>query len=438
MGIKEVLFSLLGGVFQGVGISIVIKNQIEGMKRRDFIILSTLLSIFSILSILFISNEFRFISFIITLIAILYIVIGIKDRRCVLYSFIAGVVVVVSELVVTVLMIVFGINSELIIKNIFYGLLTNLFTATVMVGISYIPIIKKIFKKIIKLFEKNKRISKYFYLLLLVFYLLLLKNGFELTLDTNYYINIFFMIVLIVIVLIIVRNETKNIYLKEQYKQMLSYVTKYEKIITEQGKTNHEFKNQLMVIKGYVQTDDKEKIITYLDSIINDSKKTQNSYLIKELNKFPDGGIKGLLYYKLSMMEDEKIKYVMNVENGVKAKLKGLEVEEYKNITKILGVLLDNAIESSKKSKNKNIVIMVEKEKEKVIFSISNTYKGKIKIEKIGTGYTSKGEKHGYGLKLVKDITESNKKYEVNNYLENEYFVSKLIVDFSKKKAKRS
>ena len=308
MGIKEVLFSLLGGVFQGVGISIVIKNQIEGMKRRDFIILSTLLSIFSILSILFISNEFRFISFIITLIAILYIVIGIKDRRCVLYSFIAGVVVVVSELVVTVLMIVFGINSELIIKNIFYGLLTNLFTATVMVGISYIPIIKKIFKKIIKLFEKNKRISKYFYLLLLVFYLLLLKNGFELTLDTNYYINIFFMIVLIVIVLIIVRNETKNIYLKEQYKQMLSYVTKYEKIITEQGKTNHEFKNQLMVIKGYVQTDDKEKIITYLDSIINDSKKTQNSYLIKELNKFPDGGIKGFLYYKLSMMEDEKIK----------------------------------------------------------------------------------------------------------------------------------
>ena len=77
---------------------------------------------------------------------------------------------------------------------------------------------------------------------------------------------------------------------------------------------------------------------------------------------------------------------------------------------------------------------MVEKEKEKVIFSISNTYKGKIKIEKIGTGYTSKGEKHGYGLKLVKDITESNKKYEVNNYLENEYFVSKLIVDFRKKK----
>ena len=436
MGVTEVIFSILGGMFQGVGTSLVIRNQIPKMSLKKFILLSVILSSYGVLSILFISNKFRFISFLIVLIVILYGVIGIKDRKCVLYSFIAGMVVFVSEIIVTILMIVFGINSELIIKNIFYGLLTNLFTSTVMVVISYIPIIKKLFNKLIKLFEKNKRISKDFYLLLLVFYLLLLKNGFELTLDSNYYINITFMIVLIVIVLIIVRNETKNIYLKEQYKQMLSYVTKYEKIITEQGKTNHEFKNQLMVIKGYAQMDKKEKLTTYLDSIIEDLKKTQSSYLIKELNKFPDGGIKGLLYYKLTMMDDEKIKYIIDVETGVKTKLKGLDVEEYKNITKILGVLLDNAIESSTKAKNKEIIITVEKDKNEVIFRISNTYKGKINIEKIGTGYTSKGTKHGYGLKLVKDITENNTKYEVNNYLEDNYFVSQLKISFYTKKKK--
>ena len=54
------------------------------------------------------------------------------------------------------------------------------------------------------------------------------------------------------------------------------------------------------------------KIIDYIDEVVEDSNKAGSSYLISQLNNFPDGGIKGLLYYKLSIMEDENINYTIN------------------------------------------------------------------------------------------------------------------------------
>ena len=394
--------------------------------------------IYGSISILYIDNEFRFLSFLMVVTITIYFIVKIRDKRAILYAFITEIINSISEIVISiVLLLIIGIDSKLMITDYKINLIANISMSMFGIILIMFKKTKEIAKKIIGLFEKNKKLINYFYVFIVVLYLLVLKNGFEFLVKTNYYINVLFILGLFVILVMMISNERKKESLKEQYKQMLSYVTKYEKIITEQGKANHEYKNQLMVIRGYAQMNNIPKLTAYLDSIIKDYKKTQSSYLIKELNKFPEGGIKGLLYYKLSMMEDEKIKYIIDVESGIKTKLKGLKVEEYKNITKILGVLLDNAIESSKKSKKKNVIINVEKSKNEVIFSVSNTYKGKIKIEKIGTGYTSKGTKHGYGLKLVKDIIENNKGYGMNNYLEDDYYVCKLKVNINRK-TKRS
>ena len=240
-------------------------------------------------------------------------------------------------------------------------------------------------------------------------------------------VNFIILCIFLFLFVILFVSDGKNSQLEEANHQMLNYVTKYEKIITAQGKTNHEFKNQLMVIRGYAQMNS-PKLIEYIDSVTADTNRTHSSYLISQLNKFPDGGIKGLLYYKLSIMEDEKISYEINVEVGVKTKLNSLSVDMYKNITKILGVLFDNAIDASKKSKDKKIIINVVKKTNLVTFSIYNTYKGKIDINELGNGFTTKGKGHGYGLRLVKDIIESSNIFKLENLIENEYYVTKLTI----------
>ena len=135
-------------------------------------------------------------------------------------------------------------------------------------------------------------------------------------------------------------------------------------------------------------------------------------------------------------MDEQKIKYELYVETGVKTKLNTLSVNMYKNITKILGVLLDNAIDASKKSKDKRIIVSVSKEKSNVIFNISNTYKGKLDLDKIGTGFTTKGFGHGYGLRLVNDIMKETNSFEVKNEILDKYYVSKLIIKIERKKKK--
>lgn len=427
MSVEKVLVSVIAALFQSIVALIILFNQISERTTKEKAKFLLLMYVYCIVAFLFIPNQLRFISFVIATSIIIYLTLNINDRKLVLYSFNIEIISSISELIVTLILVLFGVKSTEIVNNNFYNLLANVLISILSIIIVNIGFIKKLICKFINIFDRNRKLLNYLYIFIVMLYLIVLKNGFELILKSNYYINILFMFSIIIVIVIVLRNESKYEQLKEENKQMLNYVTKYEKIITAQGKTNHEFKNQLMVIRGYAQMHS-DKILEYIDEIVKDSNKAGSSYLISQLNNFPDGGIKGLLYYKLSIMEDENIKYSINVEKGVKTKLKTLSINNYKNITKILGILLDNAIDASKKSKHKKINISVIKDNKNIIFKIYNTYKGKIDIEKVGTGYTSKGKGHGYGLRLVKDIINENKVFDISHDLEDNYFVSSLYI----------
>ncbi len=436
MSIEKIIISVLASIIQSLGLLLVVFNLIPNKNKNDKIKFFIIMFIYGILSFYLVPNQIRFVLFITVIALIMKLILKLDGAKIILCAFFSTMIFSFSEILVTLFLIALGINSSEIVNDILYNFIANLLISMLSLGISCLPIIKNSLQKLNKIFTKNKNLVKYLYLLLVILYLIVLKNGFELILKANYYINILFMVSVILIITIIIRNEFKYDKIKDEYKNMLNHVTKYEKIITDQGKANHEFKNQLMVIRGYAQMNS-PKLIEYLDSVIEDSKKTHSSYLISQLNKFPAGGIKGLLYYKLSTMDDENIKHELNVESGVKIRLDTLGTETYKNITKVLGVLFDNAIDACKKSKDKKIIIDVVKKTNLVTFSIYNTYKGKIDMDKIGTGFTTKGSGHGYGLRLVKDIIESSNIFEIENALEDEYYVTKLTIKTKKKQIKK-
>ena len=427
MSVERILVSIVATSFQSLATTIILFKQIKNINLKSKLIYFIFIWIYGLTCFYIVPNQYRFLVFLVISSLIMKFLLKINDKKVILYSFNTEVLLSISEIMVTVSFVQCGVDSKMIVNNYAYNLFANILVSILAIIIVSLPFVKNILIKINALFDKNKKLIRYFYIFIVALYLVVLKNGFELILKSNYYINLLFVALVVLIIMLIVKNESKYEQLKEENKQMLNYVTKYEKIITAQGKANHEFKNQLMVIRGYAQMHS-DKIFEYIDEIVKDSNKAGSSYLISQLNNFPDGGIKGLLYYKLSIMEDEKIKYSINVEKGVKSSLKSLNTSDYKNITKILGVLLDNAIDASKKSKHKKINISVIKDKKNIIFKIYNTYKGKIDIEKVGTGYTSKGKGHGYGLRLVKDIISENKVFDISHNLEYNYFVSSLYI----------
>lgn len=435
MGLEKILMGVVAVLSQSIACFICFKSFIDYKNKKRAILFLLSLVIYYTLVVLFIPNYLRFITFTIYASLGLYFILEVKNKLILLYAFNTILFFAISEILISLILVMIGVNSTDIINNLFYNTLANILISSLTVGLIYFPLARKLIKKEIVFFKSKKKILNYLYILMLIIYLLIAKNGLEFVLKSNYYVNILFIISIVFILTLIIKKELKSEQLKEENHQMLNYVSKYEKIITEQGKANHEFKNQLMVIRGYAQMNS-PKLIEYIDSITEDTKKTQGSYMISQLNKFPDGGIKGLLYYKLATMTEENISYDLQVEPGVKLKLSKLSVVMYKNITKILGVLLDNAIDASKKSKLKKIIISVEKDNNNVIFNIQNSYKGKIELSKFGTGYTTKGSKHGYGLKLVKDILDESNQFDIEKSCDKEYFYTRLILKVNNKKRK--
>lgn len=193
----------------------------------------------------------------------------------------------------------------------------------------------------------------------------------------------------------------------EQTKQLLEEEKMYNKTLNTLHDNirgfKHDFNNIVQAIGGYISTNNIDGLKIYYRDLLKDCQINNNlAVLNPELINNP--AIYSLLadkYYKA-----EELNIQINLE--VFVDLNNLNIKTYE-LTRILGILLDNAIEASAKCENKVINITFRKDKSnKTLIIIQNTYTNKdINIDRIfEKGYTSKednasdenSKSHGLGL----------------------------------------
>lgn len=219
--------------------------------------------------------------------------------------------------------------------------------------------------------------------------------------------------------------------LKVEYDKMSDYVKIYEDVIEKARIRRHENKNQLVTIKGMISPKDK-RANEYIDSLIADNSDKSYKWL-SELKNIPIGGLKGLLFYKVNKMRENNIEVSLTISRSLEnSKLQNIDTKTYKQLCQIIGVYIDNAIEACLEAESKSIGIEIYKDEDIFEFIISNTYKGNIQVDNIdAAGYTTKGNGHGYGLSLVRDIINSNAQFFQNRELVNEYYIQHLFLDLT-------
>ena len=247
----------------------------------------------------------------------------------------------------------------------------------------------------------------------------------------NLIVSIFMIIVFICILLNLMKEMINNSKLIRKYEQILEFMTTYEDEVEKQRVLRHETKNAFLSIKAQL-TDKAEtkEIINYIDSILEDDVKIKNEEYAK-FKYLPANGIKGLCYYKIQEAENRNIKVSINISSRIKkSSLSKLSVKEIKELGKILGVYLDNAIEASVKSEDKKLGFEAYLIDNKVKIIISNTYKGEIEKEKIGNvTYSTKGKNRGHGLLLVKEIVSNNKMFDIETEITDSLYIQSLTIE---------
>ena len=105
-------------------------------------------------------------------------------------------------------------------------------------------------------------------------------------------------------------------------------------------------------------------------------------------------------------------------------------------LTRVLGILLDNAIEASSKCKEKSINLTIRKDPkiDRQLIVISNTYTNKdVNIDRIfEKGYTSKKDSdvksHGLGLWEVRKVLKKNDNLNLFTTKTNDFFTQQLEI----------
>ena len=190
--------------------------------------------------------------------------------------------------------------------------------------------------------------------------------------------------------------EAKNKELTESYKN-------YTKAFDDFRELKHNLKNDLYSIKAVVP---KEKQMLLNNLITKYNKKYD---WLNDLDNIPEG-LEGILYLKQNEAKNNKVNLIINYDS----KSKILD-KDFLDLCDVLGILLDNAIESSKKTKNKIVMLDVGEDKNFINIKIMNNYNNDININELyKKDYSTKEQKSGLGLYYIDKLKNKNIKVSIS------------------------
>ncbi len=197
----------------------------------------------------------------------------------------------------------------------------------------------------------------------------------------------------------------------------------------------HDFNNIIQAIGGYISVGNMDGLKSYYKDLLEECQLNNNlAVLNPELINNP--AIYSLLTDKYYKAEKHEIKLSLEIM----ADLSNLNIKTYE-LTRILGILLDNAIEAASQCDEKivNVIFRNDKNRNKTLIIVQNSYINKgINIDRIfEKGYTSREDNaednksegnHGLGLWEVRKYLTKNSNLDLYTTKTKELFTQQFAI----------
>lgn len=243
----------------------------------------------------------------------------------------------------------------------------------------------------------------------------------------NLVIQLSYLLIISVLSIFLIKNIKEENQLKYQnmkQAQFTDYMRSLEQVNKDMQKFRHDYLNILTTISGYIAIEDMEQLKTYFNNKIVkvENETLKKNLLMKDLSNLEIIELKGLLTTKLLVSSEKNIHF--HIEIPEKIKSIPMDIIDF---SRILGILIDNAIEASEKSEEARINIAFLKTSNSCLFVIENSFEGQVDINRIyQEGFSTKSGNRGYGLKNVMDIKDNYPNLLLNTRLENNNFIQEL------------
>ena len=403
----------------------------------------------TIANIKFVRKDYIFITGIIILSAILYNVYSSQALVLVVLMIIiffyskvrwySIVIVLMSTLLsylTNFITVVISLYTEDIIHNIY---LFTIFHLLIYIILSLI--LAHLFKHLlIKLRYIYLYISKRYYFIIsfvlaiaFIYFYIISQTNLQENNSLKFYAIIFVSVIVFLSLVILLLSafalrEMKYKRKLQEIEAYYEYTLRIESINNEMRKFRHDYVNILTTLSDYIREDDMPGLRKYFNENIvpmKDKLKTR-SIKMNGIEKLKVREIKGLITTKIIQAQEKRIPISIEVPDEID-RIDMNTVE----LSRIIGIIVDNAIEASENLEEPLINIAFIDNEESVTFIVMNKCSDDIpKIHELfEQGFSTKGDNRGLGLSTLKELTDSNENVLLDTVIENGYFVQKVEIN---------
>lgn len=242
--------------------------------------------------------------------------------------------------------------------------------------------------------------------------------------------------VLIITTAVVIVTISFSIIRQIQYKRNMREIENYykytlqiEKINHEMRKFRHDYVNILSTMSDFIREGDMEGLNQYFHEEIlpmQDSMQ-MNAIKINGIENLKVREIKGLLTTKILQAQEKNIRISIEVPETIEK----IEMPII-NLSRVIGILLDNAIEASEKIVDDPLIriAFIKNEDDSVMFIVMN--KCDTDMPRVHTlfqeNFSTKGKNRGLGLSTLKELTDTTSNVLLDTTIDNNYFIQKVEI----------
>lgn len=244
--------------------------------------------------------------------------------------------------------------------------------------------------------------------------------------------NHFVMILMFTIIFSLFAFTIYKIYTQREVnreeKKILESNRNYLKEIHERydhfKKLDHDYHNMMIVLNNFVENGDIQGTFEFAKDLLANTPSPYKSGIFKSqdlMNIYPID-LQQVFAVKVYEAKQMGIEVGIEVEKDI-----ALRVENPLNSVRIMGILLDNAIEAAAHSIDKKIRIALIELTDMQIIVIMNTFPDAVDLVEIMSDleYSSKGQGRGQGLAIVDKLLQDSN-WEITTSIEEDWFIQEL------------